>query len=121
MGTPPAGCAGPGDENPLVDPAIGILILAGVLGCYFAACNVALKRFNRKRLTERLEASGRLDRLEKFLGRLDRLILVRLDVDPAALVLPIHSRHGSHSRRSDRAEFSDECLSGGRLRGANDP
>ncbi len=59
-----------------MDPAIGILILAGVLGCYFAACNVALKRFNRKRLTERLEASGRLDRLEKFLGRLDRLILL---------------------------------------------
>lgn len=66
----------PGLETTFVQLSIGILVVAATLGCYFAACNVALKRFSRKRLAERLEAVGRLDRLERFLVRMDRYILL---------------------------------------------
>lgn len=59
-----------------MDPSIGILVVASVLGCYFAACNVALKRFSRKRLTEHLEAAGRAEQLDRLLPRLDRYILL---------------------------------------------
>ena len=58
------------------DPALWIALLAAVGSCYFAACNIALKSFNRKRLSELLEAAGRADRMAPFLARRARLLLM---------------------------------------------
>lgn len=49
---------------------------ACLLSCYFAACNIALKTFSRKRLADLFEERGRADRLEPLLARLSNLLLL---------------------------------------------
>ncbi len=58
------------------DPAIWILLVACVLSCYFAACNIALKTFSRPRLLEQLEHRGQADRLDPFLEHRRKLLLI---------------------------------------------
>jgi CBS domain containing-hemolysin-like protein len=58
------------------EPAIWIAVTASLIGCYFAACNVALKSFSRSRLAELLEAAGRGRRFEPFVAQVDRLLIV---------------------------------------------
>ncbi len=56
--------------------AIWIGIVACLLGGYFAACNLALKSFSRKRLAEWLEQHGRSERFEPLIQGLPRLLLL---------------------------------------------
>ncbi len=58
------------------DPAIWIGLVACLLGCYFSACNIAIKIFSRARLTELL--SDRMDnaKLEPFFKRSSRIPLM---------------------------------------------
>ncbi len=50
--------------------AIWIALTALLLGSYFAACHVALKTYSRSKLSDLMEAKGKLDRLDRFLQRL---------------------------------------------------
>jgi CBS domain containing-hemolysin-like protein len=58
------------------DPAIWIGLVACLLGCYFSACNIAIKIFSRAKLTELL--SDRMDdvKLEPFFKRSSRIPLM---------------------------------------------
>jgi CBS domain containing-hemolysin-like protein len=53
-----------------------VALAACFLGCYFAACNIALKTFSRSRLSELLEERNASDRLEPFTQRAPRLMLM---------------------------------------------
>jgi len=59
-----------------MDPVLWIIAAACLLGCYFAACQSSLKTFSRRRLTEQLEAIGKLTQAERLIGRLDALLLM---------------------------------------------
>lgn len=58
------------------DPAIWIGIVACLLGCYFSACNIAIKTFSRSRLSEMLSDRIQDEQLEPFLKRSARLPLM---------------------------------------------
>ena len=68
--------------------ALGIAIAAALLCCYVASCNIALKTFSRKRLTDRLVERDREERLEPLVNQLPRLLLLT-GVLRAALTLVI--------------------------------
>jgi len=56
--------------------AIWISIAAALVGCYFAAVNVALKAYSQRRLTELLELREKSDRVEPFVARVPGLLLI---------------------------------------------
>ncbi|WP_432797069.1 hemolysin family protein [Poriferisphaera sp. WC338] len=56
--------------------AIIIAIVGSILGCYFAACQVALKTFSRRKLADFLEARGKSARLEGLSEQLPQLSLL---------------------------------------------
>ena len=56
--------------------SVWIALAACLLGCYFAACHIALKTFSRSRLTELLEDRGREGWFEPFAQRRPRLMLL---------------------------------------------
>jgi len=56
--------------------AIWISIAAALLGCYFAAVNIALKAYSQRRLTELLELRAKSDRVEPFVQRVPGLLLI---------------------------------------------
>ncbi len=59
-----------------MSPATWIILIACILGCYFAACHTALKTYSRKRLADLLEPRGKLRRAEGIGEKLDRLQLI---------------------------------------------
>jgi len=59
-----------------VNAAILIALAACALSCYFAACQIALKTFSRKRLAEFLAQRGREHQLEPFVEHLPQLLLL---------------------------------------------
>jgi putative hemolysin len=65
-----------GRELTVGDPGIWIALLAALSGCYFAACNIALKSFSRSRLSELLEQRQQPDRFDAFMPRVPRLMLM---------------------------------------------
>ena len=56
--------------------AIWLGLAACIAGGYFAACNLALKAFSRKRLAEWLESRDRVAQFETLIQRLPRLLLL---------------------------------------------
>ena len=58
------------------DPAIWIGLVACLLGCYFSACNIAIKIFSRARLTELLSDHMDNAKLEPFFKRSSRIPLM---------------------------------------------
>jgi len=56
--------------------AIWISIAAALVGCYFAAVNIALKAYSQRRLTELLELRAKADRVEPFIERVPGLLLI---------------------------------------------
>ena len=60
----------------LSEPAFWIALIAACVGCYFAACTIALRTFSRPRLTELLEEQAQTDRLEPLTRRRTQLQLV---------------------------------------------
>ena len=56
--------------------AIWIALIAALFSCYFASCNVALKTFNRIRLSEFLHKTGRAGRVESLIDQIPRLLLM---------------------------------------------
>jgi|GEM_PF-5275870 len=72
-----AHASGRGRVSPLVpDPAILVVIVAALVGMFFAACGVALRRMSRKRLANRLEAKGKADCLDPFVDKIQSIILM---------------------------------------------
>ncbi|MFN3168916.1 MAG: hemolysin family protein [Phycisphaeraceae bacterium] len=59
-----------------MDPVIWLIIAACLLGCYFAACQSALKTYSRRRLTEQLEDAGKPELAERLIERHDALLLM---------------------------------------------
>ncbi|HEX7010304.1 MAG TPA: CNNM domain-containing protein, partial [Phycisphaeraceae bacterium] len=59
-----------------MNAAILIALAACALSCYFAACQIALKTFSRKRLAEFLAQRGREHQLEPFVEHLPQLLLL---------------------------------------------
>ncbi len=59
-----------------MDPVTWLIIAACLLGCYFAACHTALKTFSRRRLTERLEEADKAKLAERFIQRVDAMVLM---------------------------------------------
>jgi putative hemolysin len=57
-------------------PVTWIIIAACLIGCYFAACQSALRSFSRRRLAERLEAADKAQLAENFVQRIDAMILM---------------------------------------------
>ncbi len=53
-----------------------IAAAAALLGCYFAACHVALKTFSRKRLADLLAEKGRAEQVERAVERMGHLLMV---------------------------------------------
>lgn len=60
----------------MIDPAIWVGIIACLLGCYFSACNIAIKTFSRSRLNELLADRIRDSKLQPFLQRSARVPLM---------------------------------------------
>ena len=59
-----------------MDPVIWIILIACVLGCYFAACHVSLKTFSRRRLTELLDEAGKPMLAQRLIDKVDGLLLM---------------------------------------------
>ncbi|MBL4700939.1 MAG: HlyC/CorC family transporter [Phycisphaeraceae bacterium] len=60
----------------MIDPAIWVGTIACLLGCYFSACNIAIKTFSRLRLNELLADRIRDSKLQPFLQRSARVPLM---------------------------------------------
>ena len=62
----------------LLHPSLGIVVLACLASCYFAACQIALRDFSRPRMQELLdpEGTGNLDRYQTFLDEVPRLLVM---------------------------------------------
>lgn len=60
----------------LSDPSVWIAVLAALLSGYVSALHLALRGFNRIRLTELLEARGQSARYELLTERTDKLLLM---------------------------------------------
>lgn len=59
------------------EPALWIALTACLLiGCYLAACTLALKTYSRARLSDLLEQAGQQRRLSRFVARVPRLLLM---------------------------------------------
>ena len=58
------------------NPSVWIALAACLIGCYFAACNIAIKTFSRARLLDQLEERGCEERFEPFIRKRSRLILM---------------------------------------------
>ena len=59
-----------------MDPVIWLILAACLLGCYFAACQSALKSYSRRRLTEMLEDRGKPGLAERLIERHGALLLM---------------------------------------------
>ncbi len=60
----------------MFDSSFWITLAALLCGCYFAACTLAVKTFNRTRLGELLENRGQIRRLTLFTDSADDLMLI---------------------------------------------
>lgn len=67
--------------------AIGLAIFACLLGCFFGACNVAIKGLSRKRFSDVLEERGEADRYDRCIKRMPSLMLVTGTVRACASLL----------------------------------
>ncbi len=76
------------------DPAIWVGLLACVLGCYFSACNIALKTLSRSRLADLLEDQVSEAKLDLFLARSSRIFLMlgtfRIAMNLVVLLAALH-------------------------------
>ena len=62
------------------DPALWCAVICSLIGCYFAACNISMKRFSRKRMGDLFERLGKSDRFDLFIDRLETLELMTATV-----------------------------------------
>jgi len=67
--------------------AFWIALFAAVMGCYFAACTIALRTFSRPRFLELLEELGREDRYEAFVQQRLQLQLATATIRSAMSLL----------------------------------
>ena len=58
------------------EPGIWIALAALIVGCYFAACSIALRTFSRAKLVDLLEETGRRDRFEPLVDDVAELVLM---------------------------------------------
>lgn len=73
-----------------------------VLSCFFAATNIALKTFGRKRLAELFEAAGKGDRFACFIKRLPQYMLVTATLRTSmSLCVLLASLYAIESRLTD--------------------
>lgn len=59
-----------------MEPVTWLIIVACLLGCYFAACHTALKTFSQRKLTERLEAAEKAKLAEHLIERVEAMMLM---------------------------------------------
>lgn len=64
------------DETACVNMGIGIITIACLLSCYFAACYTALKTFSKSKFNELLEKQGHTQYGEPFLAKVSSMVLM---------------------------------------------
>ena len=83
---------------------IVIALVGSVLSCFFAACNVALKRFSRSRLLELMEERGCADACSAFVDRTHRLMLLTGAARAALVLVVFLAAHAYLAHRFPRWE-----------------
>lgn len=58
------------------DPQLWIAIVLSIMASFFAAANIALKRFSRTRLQELLQERGQIEKFEPFVHRVPQYMLM---------------------------------------------